>query len=688
MAAATATATATAADELSERLSPELLGLDVCAYGRERVLLASRVAELGACPYCCMRVVGLEDPRIYAAPRAELGSVLRTVLRTERIDASPDTPCILCFGMMTEDLVLGSSLQHFGSAREMPLWERLVAAVDGSGFDTRAISLHIRQPASTPVRDHCALTYARRQHPELEPVLGPGGRLVPWSVVAAKDAIKGRILLQINRRKALQLALTAKLQVNLDFAHPETDREPWALLGREPPRDRRAPKRGRSDVRGPASAADEPERGETRRSDPSEGFDVENGESSGDEDDNDDDDEGVVATSSAEHGPSTSLASSLAHTSTSGHNSAGAASRTDYRGGSSRAEMRGGGRAADSHPARAQGRGRGASSRAGRRGMTRGFISRGGAAVVVAAAPSSDENRRSSNHASQTGGADRGASGHLQDPSEGKDDDDDTENEDQVAAESVATSAESAKVFVARRMINHEKMPRARAAEAVEGSLSSEKRPPTISPAPIAEVLRELARCSLNLPSSLQVPPAGVATRAVAEMALFRAPVYIRGRYTKLARGVSQSVWIIPGQEGLLHSVESDIGPLIQRAAKADAYRFHGAGREDVDVRMLGHGRPFVVELESARQSQLSVDELASLEQSINRASESIAISQLSMSDATAMDDIVHQGATTKRKEYVAVVWTSRPITAAELAASVDSQEELVIHQATPSALS
>ena len=42
------------------------------------------------------------------------------------------------------------------------------------------------------------------------------------------------------------------------------------------------------------------------------------------------------------------------------------------------------------------------------------------------------------------------------------------------------------------------------------------------------------------------------------------------------------------------------------RHIRANEARFSSAGREDVDVRMLGTGRPFIVELVNPRTRQLS----------------------------------------------------------------------------------
>ncbi len=98
------------------------------------------------------------------------------------------------------------------------------------------------------------------------------------------------------------------------------------------------------------------------------------------------------------------------------------------------------------------------------------------------------------------------------------------------------------------------------------------------------------------------------------EISLKINPLFILGRYKKLQPGISQSTWHCKACRGAgcgqcngtgkryLHSVEEFIiRPTIQIVGADDA-RFHGSGREDVDARMLGTGRPFVVELKDPKK--------------------------------------------------------------------------------------
>jgi len=86
-------------------------------------------------------------------------------------------------------------------------------------------------------------------------------------------------------------------------------------------------------------------------------------------------------------------------------------------------------------------------------------------------------------------------------------------------------------------------------------------------------------------------------------------PLYVRGRYRKLDRTLPQTHWPCRrcrgrgcdacGGTGKTYptSVEEVIAAPFLRATHAEGTRFHGMGREDIDARMLGRGRPFVLEL-------------------------------------------------------------------------------------------
>ena len=91
------------------------------------------------------------------------------------------------------------------------------------------------------------------------------------------------------------------------------------------------------------------------------------------------------------------------------------------------------------------------------------------------------------------------------------------------------------------------------------------------------------------------------------------APLFVYGRYRKLSRGIPQTRWPCKrcrgkgcercGGKGKMYetSVEEIVaGPLMEQVG-GTGHALHGMGREDVDARMLGNGRPFVLEVSQPR---------------------------------------------------------------------------------------
>lgn len=88
-------------------------------------------------------------------------------------------------------------------------------------------------------------------------------------------------------------------------------------------------------------------------------------------------------------------------------------------------------------------------------------------------------------------------------------------------------------------------------------------------------------------------------------------PLLLEGRYWKIGRRVSQSTWITSyGIKRYPFSVEEALLPLLELYDGAQLV-LHAAGREDVDVRMLGTGRPMVVEIKEAKKRGVDVEKAA-----------------------------------------------------------------------------
>jgi tRNA pseudouridine synthase 10 len=64
--------------------------------------------------------------------------------------------------------------------------------------------------------------------------------------------------------------------------------------------------------------------------------------------------------------------------------------------------------------------------------------------------------------------------------------------------------------------------------------------------------------------------------------------------------------------------VEELIVNNLKSLLRSDCIKFSSSGREDVDVRMLGRGRPFLLEVTNPRKTKFLDEEFMSLCQKIN----------------------------------------------------------------------
>jgi len=87
-------------------------------------------------------------------------------------------------------------------------------------------------------------------------------------------------------------------------------------------------------------------------------------------------------------------------------------------------------------------------------------------------------------------------------------------------------------------------------------------------------------------------------------------PTYLLGRYIKLGRNISQLRWVLKSGVRKYPLSLEDVLDKIRSCVNAEQLKIHAAGREDVDVRMLGSGRQFIVELKNLKNKDLSIEQL------------------------------------------------------------------------------
>ena len=167
--------------------------------------------------------------------------------------------------------------------------------------------------------------------------------------------------------------------------------------------------------------------------------------------------------------------------------------------------------------------------------------------------------------------------------------------------------------------------------------------------------------------------------------------VFFYGRYQKFERGIPQTHWDCRACRGAgcekcnftgaqyLDSVEQLIGRPVITAFDAQNAVLHGAGREDIDARMIGTGRPFILEVVEPKKRSL---DLAALEQEINRLAEGrVSVSIKRWSERAEVETLKSNKA---HKKYRILVEVEGALSANEFANALKTLQGATIHQRTP----
>jgi len=174
-------------------------------------------------------------------------------------------------------------------------------------------------------------------------------------------------------------------------------------------------------------------------------------------------------------------------------------------------------------------------------------------------------------------------------------------------------------------------------------------------------------------------------------------PVFIYGRYRKLGRGIPQTRWPCRACRGRAEgceacegtglqypdSVQDLIGEPFRLALSADDTSFHGMGREDIDVRCLGRGRPFVLELKRPRIRRTDLDEIVA---AVNaNSAEKIEICDLRWSNRSEVSRVKE---TRSEKSYTIRFRIEDPPEESAIIASISSLSGVTLEQQTPKRVS
>jgi tRNA pseudouridine synthase 10 len=178
-------------------------------------------------------------------------------------------------------------------------------------------------------------------------------------------------------------------------------------------------------------------------------------------------------------------------------------------------------------------------------------------------------------------------------------------------------------------------------------------------------------------------------------------PAFLYGRYRKLERDIPQTEWpcsacgatgkeLAPdggeqdctecGGSGYRYddSVEGLTAPIVREAMAGSEGVFHGAGREDVDAKTLGTGRPFVLEVKHPRVRDVDPE---AIEAAIDESTDLIEVEGLRRARHTMVERVKELEAS---KTYVLTVRLAEPVSESELAEACEALLGETVSQRTP----
>jgi tRNA pseudouridine synthase 10 len=169
-------------------------------------------------------------------------------------------------------------------------------------------------------------------------------------------------------------------------------------------------------------------------------------------------------------------------------------------------------------------------------------------------------------------------------------------------------------------------------------------------------------------------------------------PLFVAGHYRKLVRDIPQSKWFCSNCRGkgcekcswtgkmYAESVEEIVEKPFLEVTDGAKGSFHASGREDIDARMLGNGRPFVVEITKPKRRFINLQEM---EKTVNAYGKNkVEVSNLAFADKDTVRRL-KKGESTQ-KEYRVTLEFEKKITAKEMCLLEKKLSNTLVRQKTP----
>ncbi len=140
-------------------------------------------------------------------------------------------------------------------------------------------------------------------------------------------------------------------------------------------------------------------------------------------------------------------------------------------------------------------------------------------------------------------------------------------------------------------------------------------------------------------------------------------PIFVYGRYKKLSREIPQTKWTCKrcrgkgcekcGGKGKMYetSVEEIIGEPLVDMTCGESFTLHGMGREDIDAKMLGNGRPFVMEIKNPSKRKIDLEDF---EGEVN-VSDKVKIDSLSFTEKEKVVELKQAASVKTYRVYISI---------------------------------
>lgn len=202
----------------------------------------------------------------------------------------------------------------------------------------------------------------------------------------------------------------------------------------------------------------------------------------------------------------------------------------------------------------------------------------------------------------------------------------------------------------------------------------------TFSRASVAKAVTEIS--DRDFSRQFACPPKPPSEPCSCDITVSHDAVFVAGRYQKYSRVLSQTPWVVDGLTKLEGSVQEHICQVLLQRFKPTDHKFSSSGREDVDVRMLGLGRPFVIEIINPHRTKFSEEDMEQIQQETNSLTTDVAIRDLQIVTREEIGNL-KQGEINKSKTYTALCWCQRPLSSCDYSL-IESTKDLLLHQKTP----